>query len=61
MKKITLKDKLIDFLQKLNDGKKILLSDIEDKYKKVIDLLYTVENFPVDNSDDNIYCFTKSD
>jgi len=51
---------LIDFLEKLNNGDKFSRDDVEINYSKIqpfIDLLYTVDNFPVDHSDENIYCF----
>ena len=52
---------LIDFLEKLNNGNKFSRDDVEINYSKIqtfIDLLYTVDDFPVDHSDENIYCFT---
>ena len=51
---------LIDFLEKLNDDNKFSREDIEVNYNQIqpfIDLLYTVDDFPVDHSDENIYRF----
>jgi len=59
-----LKFKLIDFLEKMNTGNKLPIDDIETNYNQLqplIDLLYTVNDFPVDRSNEDIYCFTKND
>ena len=61
--KIMLENILIDFLEKLNNGDKFLREDIELNYKQIqpfIDILYTIDDFPVDHSDENIYCFINS-
>ena len=55
-----LKNILIDFLEKLNNGDKFSWEDIELNYKQIqpfIDLLYTLEDFPMDDSNDDIYLF----
>ena len=59
-----LKNILIDFLKKLNNGDKFSWEDIELNYKQIqpfIDLLYTLQDFPMDDSNDDIYCFIKSE
>lgn len=59
---IILKDLLIELLEKLNDGDKFLQEEIELKYNLIqpfIDLLCTVDDFPIDNCNENIYCFIK--
>lgn len=59
--KTTLKSLLIELLEKLNNGVKFSREDIEINYNIIqpsIDLLYTVDDFPVNHSDENIYCFT---
>ena len=51
---------LIDFLEKLNNGNKFSRDDVEINYSKIqtfIDLLYTVDDFPVNHEDEDIYCF----
>ena len=51
---------LTDFLEKLNNGDKFSREAIEVNYNKIqpsIDLLYTVDDFPVDHEDEDIYCF----
>ena len=61
----TLKNLLIELLEKLNDGVKFSWEDIEVSYNEVqpfLDLLYTIDDFPLDNdSDQDIYSFTKSE
>ena len=55
-----IKLKFINFLEKLNNGDKFSREDIEANYKQIqpfIDLLYTVDDFPVDHSDEDRYCF----
>lgn len=55
-----LKSLLIELLEKLNNGDEFSRTDIELNYKQVqpfMDLLYTVDDFPVDHSDENVYCF----
>lgn len=59
-----LKNILINFLEKLNNGDKLSWEDIELNYKQIqpfIDLLYTIEDFPMDDSNDDIYRFVKSE
>ena len=59
-----LKNILIDFFEKLNNGDKFSWEDIELNYKQIqpfIDLLYTLEDFPMDDSNDDIYRFVKSE
>ena len=51
---------LIDFLEKLNNGDKFSMDDVEINYSKIqpfIDSLYTVDDFPIVHSDENIYRF----
>jgi|GEM_PF-1269702 len=58
--KTIIKNMLIDFLEKLNNGNRFSREDIERDYAKIqqfIDPLYTVDNFPVNDEDDNVYCF----
>lgn len=53
---------LVKLLEKLNEGEIFSQEDIKVDYYQIqplIDLLYTVEDFPFDNSDENIYCFIK--
>lgn len=53
----------IELLEKLNNGDQFTSEEIELEYKKekqLIDLLYTIEDFPLDDSDENIYCFINS-
>lgn len=55
---------LVELLTKLNNGDKISHDDIVRDYQQIqhfIDLLYTIEDFPIDTSDENIYCFTKNE
>lgn len=43
---------LINFLEKLNDGNEFSRNDVESNYSKIqplIDLLYTIDDFPVDS------------
>jgi len=57
----TFNNSLIELLEKLNDGVKFSREDIEVNYNKIqpiIDLLDTADDFPVDHSDEDIYCFT---
>ena len=63
-RQIILKNILIDFFEKLNNGNKFSWEDIELNYKQIqpfIDLLYTIEDFPMDDSNDDIYRFVKSE
>lgn len=63
-RQIILKNMLIEFLEKLNNGDEFLPDDVELKYKQIqpfIDLLYTVNNFPVNHRNENVYCFIKSE
>ncbi|MCT7638017.1 hypothetical protein [Aliarcobacter butzleri] len=58
-----LKSLFIELLQKLNNGEQFTSEEIEleyEKEKQLIDLLYTIEDFPLDDSDENIYCFINS-
>lgn len=53
----------IELLEKLNNGDQFTSEEIELEYKKekqLIDLLYTIDDFPLDDSDENIYCFINS-
>ena len=61
--KLFLKSELEKVLNKLNDGNKIFTHDIEKKDLEVyfyIDILYQVDNFPFDNTNENIYAFVNS-
>ena len=58
-----LKSLFIELLQKLNNGEQFTSEEIEleyEKEKQLIDLLYTIDDFPLDDSDENIYCFINS-
>jgi len=58
-----LKFMLIEFLEKLNDGGKYSIEIIETDYSKIkafIDLLYTVDGFPTNHNNEDIYCFIDS-
>lgn len=60
----TLKNLFIELLKKLNNSTKFPREDIEVNYNKVqpfLDLLYTIDDFPVDHSDEDIYSFTNSE
>ena len=53
----------IELLEKLNNSEKVSSNKIELEYKaekQLINLLYAIDNFPLDDSDENIYCFTDS-
>lgn len=54
---------LIELLEKLNNGEQVTSEEIELEYeeeKQLIDLLYTIDDFPLDDSNENIYCFINS-
>ncbi|MCT7473666.1 hypothetical protein [Aliarcobacter cryaerophilus] len=58
-----LKSVFIELLQKLNNGEQFTSEEIEleyEKEKQLIDLLYTIDDFPLYDSDENIYCFINS-
>ena len=58
-----LKSLFIELLQKLNNGEQFTSEEIEleyEKEKQLIDLLCTIDDFPLDDSDENIYCFINS-
>ncbi len=53
----------IELLKRLNNGEQFSSDKVEleyEKEKQLIDLLYAIDNFPLDDSDENIYCFTDS-
>ena len=59
--KEVLKNMIIEFLEKLNTGGKITYNEMELKFSGIKafidDILYSIDDFPVDNHDDQIYCF----
>jgi len=51
---------LINLLGKLNSGTKFSRENIKVNYDQIqsyIDLLYTVDDFPLNHEDEDIYCF----
>lgn len=53
----------IELMEELNNGVQLSSEEVELKYeneKRFIDLLYTIDDFPLDDNDENIYCFTNS-
>lgn len=56
---------LIEFLEKLNNGEKISYDDMELNFSQIKasidDILYSIDDFPVDNSNDQIYSFIKNE
>jgi hypothetical protein len=63
--KKVLKDMIMEFLEKLNNGEKITYDEMELKFSQiknfVDDILYSINDFPVDNSNDQIYSFIENE
>lgn len=63
--KEVLKNMIIEFLEKLNNGEKITYDEMELKFSQiknfVDDILYSINDFPVDNSNDQIYSFVENE
>lgn len=56
---------IMEFLEKLNNGEKITYDEMELKFSQiknfVDDILYSINDFPVDNSNDQIYSFIENE
>ena len=55
---------LLEFLMKLNNGLEFSRNDINLHYQHIqqyIEILNSINDFPFDMYDDNIYCFIKSE
>lgn len=63
--KVKLKNMLMEFLEKLNNGEKISYDDMELNFSQIKssidDILYSIDDFPVDNSNDQIYSFIENE